>query len=97
MHNGGYSSAIALVRMQLDSVLRLYGIISSGDRHLFAERVMHGVLLCELKDKTGKKMTDRRLEDEFKKLAPWAEELYEHCSGYIHLSSNHITYFLGAA
>ena len=95
MQNGGYSSAVVLVRMQLDSVLRLYGVISSGDAHHFAERVMHGVPLRDLKDKSGKKMTDRRLVDEFKKLAPWCDALYSHCSGYIHLSSSHIAYFLG--
>jgi hypothetical protein len=95
MENGGYSSAVALVRMQLDSSLRLYGVISSGDAHLFAERVMHGVPLRDLKDKAGKKLTDRRLVDEFKKLAPWVDDLYNHCSGYIHLSSSHIAYFLG--
>ena len=95
MQHGGYASAVALVRMQLDSVLRLYGVLASGDAHTLAERVMHGVPLRDLKDKGGKKLTDRHLVNEFKKLAPWVEPLYDHCSGYIHLSSRHISYFLG--
>jgi hypothetical protein len=40
-------------------------------------------------------MTNRRVVDEFKNLARWVEPLYDHCSGYVHLSSTHVEYFLG--
>ena len=92
--NGGYAPAVALVRMQLDSVLRLYGVITSGDAHSTAQKVMAGTPLRKITDKNGERMTDKHLVTKFKAHSPWVDELYDHCSGFIHLSSNHIAYFL---
>jgi hypothetical protein len=43
-----------------------------------------------LKDREGKKMTDRYLVDKMSIEHPWMQKVYETTSGYVHLSNTHI-------
>ena len=53
-----------------------------------------GQRLSKLKDRSGLPMTDRHLLNGLLPSAPWVEGVYELCSGYVHLSSQHFQYFL---
>lgn len=86
MRNNSYSCSMALLRLQLDSVLRLYGITKTNDVHASANEVIQGKKLSSIKDKAGKKLHDGHLVDLFSELNPWVKHVYKTCSGYIHLS-----------
>jgi len=84
--NGGYSCGVALLRLQLDSILRLYGITITHDAHDSANKVICGEKLSKIKDKTGKRLSDGYLVNLLAKENPWLTHVYSLCSGYIHLS-----------
>jgi len=90
----GYICAAALLRMQLDNVLRFHGVLSTVDPHETANSVSNGVSLRRLKDKTGAKMTDARLLELLEKRNAWVRLAYEQSSDYVHLSSAHVRHFL---
>ncbi|MCQ4265582.1 hypothetical protein [Stutzerimonas stutzeri] len=86
VNNGGYSCGVALLRLQLDSVLRLYGITITKDPHDTANKIISGEKLSKIKDKTGEKLSDGYLVSLLAKQNPWLKHVYSLCSGYIHLS-----------
>ncbi len=86
VNNGGYSCGVALLRLQLDSVLRLYGITITKDPHETANKIISGEKLSKMKDKAGEKLSDGYLVSLLAKKNPWLKHVYLLCSGYIHLS-----------
>ncbi len=93
VENGGYSSAVGLLRMQLDNILRFNGVALTRDPHTVASQVIAGTRLSKLKDRTGAAMTDRRLVEMLQVRNPWVQQAYELASGYIHLSREHFLHF----
>ena len=85
-----FTCAAPLIRMHLDNVLRFYAAYISADPHEFTMKVFEGVHIRNLKDKEGKKMTDKYLVDKLSSEHPWMKEVYEKTSGYVHLSNTHI-------
>lgn len=82
-------AAAPLLRMQLDDCLRFSAAWIVDKPHAFASEVLGGVPIRKLKDRDGNRMTDGYL---LKKLAvqyPWVTSVYEHSSGYVHLSDKH--------
>jgi hypothetical protein len=79
-----------LIRVQLDSLLRLhaYRIVESMDA--LARHVMAGNSLRKFKDRDGNPLTDRFLVDNLKEVLPWIESVYETLSGWIHFSEAHV-------
>lgn len=83
-----YSTAMVLLRVQMDSLLRCFAITQTNDPHQTAFRVGTGKRLNELKDKHGCKLSDNRIV----KLAiqqgasEALESLYHETSGYVHMS-----------
>ena len=94
LSNGCYTSGAALLRMQLDSILRFNGIALCKDPHEIASSVIGGVPLRTLKDRSGKKMVDKHLVEIFSKKNPWVEHIYGLSSSYIHLSEQHFGHFI---
>src|ERR1700743_2641364 len=92
MRNGGYTCGMALLRMQLDSVLRFYGVATSSDPHQVADDMLNGAHLRDIKDADGKKMTDARLRERLAIANPQINSVYELTSGYIHLSEHHFAH-----
>ena len=93
LENGGYSSAIGLLRMQLDNILRFNGIVMAEAPHDVANKVIHGTSLSKIKDRTGELMRDARLVQMLQQNNPWVKDVYDLASGYIHLSKEHILQF----
>lgn len=92
--NHGYICSAALLRMQLDNILRLGGVTGSHDPHGVAESVIGGTELRRIKDASGRPMTDQRLLELLEPRNPGVTSIYKQASGYVHLSSEHVLHFL---
>ena len=79
-----------LVRLQLDTSLRLFAGFIVEKPHDFAIEVFKGKHIRRMKDKDGNFMTDRYLVEKLAKQYPWIEPVYERASDYVHLSGTHI-------
>lgn len=82
--------ALALVRVQLDTMLRLYAGFFSKDRIIFSEEVLHGKQINKMLSDTNEKMTDSYLVKRVNTIEPWVMKVYKKTSGYIHFSNEHI-------
>lgn len=81
--------AAPLVRLLLDSLLRFYAVWLVDEPHDLANQIFSGKELRKIKDRNGKKMTDRYLSEQLAKEYTWLERVYRETSGYVHLSSKH--------
>jgi hypothetical protein len=82
--------AAALLRLQLDTVLRAYALYWVADPEAFAGRVIAGEQIDRLKAADGQQMKDRYLIEKIKDRNPWVEAVYKNTSGLIHFSDRHI-------
>ncbi len=82
----------ALLRLQVDTALRVYAAYIVPAPHEFASAVLEGAKVSDLKDRDGNRMHDgylvRRLADEEK--CGWLPRVYRETSGYVHFSGKHI-------
>jgi hypothetical protein len=85
-----YIAAAHLGRPHLDNYLRFYASWLVNEPHDFAMKVMSGVRIDKLKDKTGKYLRDRYLVELASKEHPWMLNVYKETSGFIHLSKTHV-------
>lgn len=82
--------AAPILRLQLDTALRIYAANLAADPHHFAFQVFEGEKVSKLKDRTGKKMNDAYLVGKLSDRYPWVRDVYKHTSGYVHLSEKHL-------
>lgn len=82
--------ALAILRLQLDTVLRLYALYWVADPEKFAERVFNGEQIDRLKAADGELMKDRYLINRIMSHNPWVDEVYKNTSGLIHFSGRHM-------
>jgi hypothetical protein len=80
----------ALLRLQLDTVLRFSAAWLVTDPHDFALDVLRGTRVRNLTDRSGKKMTDAYLVQMLSRDFDWVERVYERTSGYVHFSNVHM-------
>ena len=85
-----YTSAAALLRLQLDSCLRFYAAFIVEKPHEFAMEVLRGVPIRKMKDSSGEKMTDKYLVEQLGRRYHWMPSVYDATSGFVHLSQRHI-------
>lgn len=90
VEDSNFLVAAALLRLQLDTVLRLYALYWVADPEAFAGRVFAGEQIDRLKAADGQQMKDRYLIDKLKDRNPWVETVYKNTSGLIHFSDRHI-------
>ena len=90
LNERNFSCAAAILRMQLDTVLRLCGGIIYGNISEYTEKILAGEKISSLKSSQGDRLHDRFLVDELSKQLPWIKNVYDRCSGSIHLSKRHI-------
>jgi hypothetical protein len=86
IRNNHYSCSVVLLRIQLDTVLRLHGITRTKDVHATAHEVIQGKKLSTIKDKNGNALQDFYLVNLIAKDNPRLKHIYKLCSGYIHFS-----------
>jgi hypothetical protein len=92
---GYYGTAVALLRMQFDSSLRLYALLISENAHDTANAVIAGEHLGRIKDIDGKPMRDAYLVEKLSAQNPDLRRIYDYCSGYIHFSITHVNALIG--
>lgn len=80
----------ALVRLQLDTLLRLHALWWVTDADAFSKAVLDGKPINKLKAADGKVMTDADLYRRLAKIVPWIETVYQESSGFIHFSGQHL-------
>ncbi|PIK71490.1 hypothetical protein CS379_19020, partial [Methylobacterium frigidaeris] len=83
-------AAVPLVRIHLDTVLRLYAAYFVKDHHQFCYDVFQGMQVDRMKDDDGNLMKDGYLRDRVAKSNPWIVEVYKKTSGAVHFSNRHI-------
>lgn len=88
--NGNYGCCMALLRIQLDNILRFYGVLLTKDPHRTANSIRQGKQLNKIKDKNGKFLKDYYLVKALSKQNDWVSRVYKLSSGYIHLSDQHV-------
>jgi hypothetical protein len=94
IRDNNFIAAAPLVRINIDTLLRLYAsIISEFDRNTFASKVMGGEIIKKMKlNGTGIKLDDRTLYLELSKIEgmEWLTDIYKAGSSFVHLEKSHI-------
>lgn len=85
-----FLGAAPFIRMQLDTVLRLYALRLVDDPSALSHEILKGQSLNKKKTREGEKLHDGYLREEVAKKEPWIRKVYESGSGFIHLSEKHI-------
>ncbi len=93
--NGKYGCCMAILRMQLDNILRFNGVLLTEDPHDTSNKIFTGIALNKVKDKKGKLLKDYYLVECLSENNDWVKRVYKICSGYIHLSDQHIFQMIG--
>jgi hypothetical protein len=89
------SAAAPLLRCQLDNGLRFFASTLVDDPHALAGDIARGTPVYKMKDRSGHFMSDTYLKQKLTVEVPWAEQLYNQASGYVHLSEQHIINTIG--
>lgn len=90
METNNLICAGAIIRQQLDTLLRFFALFIVNDPHRVSMDIIAGEHLRNLVDKDGKKMTDRYLVNKLSDQYPWVKKVYQETSGYVHFSHKHI-------
>jgi len=84
------TAASALIRMQLDSAMRVNACFLVSDPLQIWEALKSDKPWNSIKSSGDKYLTDAYLHGQLTKKFSWATELYKQMSGYIHLSRPHL-------
>lgn len=79
-----------LLRVQLDSLLRLYAFNLVSDQTELAHHIIAGNELNKFKDSNGKFLSDRHLVNSLSVHLPFVETMYKKLCGWVHFSESHI-------
>jgi len=93
IRNNNFIAAAPLVRINLDSLLRLFAAFQVDHNiDTFAHNVIKGQAIDKTKDKDGKMMKDSYLVDllSSKKGYGWVKKIYKTGNEYVHFTSQHI-------
>jgi len=94
IRDNNFLAAAPLVRINIDTLLRLYAsIISEFDRNTFASKVMGGELIKKMKLRgTKQDLRDNTLYIELSKIEgmEWVTEIYKAGNSFVHLEKSHI-------
>lgn len=85
-----FLAAAPLLRLELDTALRFFAATSVSDPHIFVVNILNGIPVRKQKDSSGKFMTDQYLVAKVSANNSWVKDVYEHTSGYVHLSEKHM-------
>lgn len=77
-----------LLRAQVGVCLRTFALFAAEDQDDFLKQVFRGVPVNRLKDFSGEKMSDGRLQDLLEKIDPKVRDVYKVTSGFVHFSTD---------
>jgi hypothetical protein len=84
------TAASAIIRMQLDSVMRVNACFLVEDPLALWQLLKEGKPWSRLRSSEGRELRDVYLHEKLSERFPWASELYDRMSGFIHLSRPHL-------
>jgi hypothetical protein len=84
-----FPCAAAIVRLQIDTAMRVNALRLVEDRDALCGAVLGGQRFNTLKDGAGKKMTDAYLREKLAEDHPWITKVYQQTSDFVHLSGRH--------
>lgn len=82
--------AAPLLRMQIDSLVRVAYVAAAPQANEVADYVVGGGEFRKLKDAEGVTLTDARLVELAKGAHPWLRDVYSATSGWVHFSPEHV-------
>jgi hypothetical protein len=82
--------AAPLLRMQIDSLIRLAYIARAPQADVVAHHIFDGGEFRTLKDGEGRTLTDSRLLEHAQDVHPWIRSVYQATSGWVHFSPAHL-------
>lgn len=85
-----FHSLAPLLRVQLDSLLRLYAFQLVENQDELSRHILNGQSLRRFEDRHKKRLTDNRLVESISKELPWVRPVYEKLSGWVHFSGQHV-------
>lgn len=84
-----FPCAAGILRMQLDTAMRMNGFRLAPNRESMAKDILDGAKMNSFKDAGGKKFQDAHLRDLLARDHPWITKVYEETSAFVHLSGKH--------
>lgn len=84
-----FPCAAAILRLQLDTAMRINGLSLLDDRNAACKAVLEGMPFNKLLDRKGKQLSDAYLRKCLAEEYPWIEPVYVHTSNFVHLSGKH--------
>lgn len=83
-------AAAAIVRMQIEAAMRLYGLTLVDDVEVAGAHLMAGNKFGQLKSREGVKLADKVLHEALSLEYAWVTEAYEGTSAFVHLDGQNI-------
>ena len=84
--DNNYACAIPLMRMMIDNCLRLWGITIVDDAQMYIKQWSNGEKISDLRDKSGKKLTDSYLSEKFSNYYQGIDKTYKDACRFVHFS-----------
>jgi hypothetical protein len=84
-------AAAPLLRLQLDSAMRLNALWLVENPDAVATALLEDKPLRHIKAADGRPLTDSYLRQALAFLHPWVNPIYKRASGFIHMSASHLT------
>jgi len=78
-----------IARSQLDSLVRLNGVLHQPTPHTLSQRLVAGEKLRSIKGADGQKLMDSALVAMLAKGNPWVQQAYDVLNEFVHLSPMH--------
>ncbi len=85
-----FIAAGPLVRLHLDTLLRLSYLRTTQNPDTFIMHILEGKQVNKMKDEKGVKLTDTRLCDYARTMFPQVDNVYKETSRFIHFSDKHV-------
>jgi hypothetical protein len=85
-----FIAAGPLVRLHLDTLLRLSYLRATKNHDLFILQILEGKQINKVKDEEGRNLTDTRLCDYARPIFPQIDNVYRETSGLVHFSDKHV-------
>ncbi len=83
-------TSAALIRMQLDTGIRVFGLSLIDDLDAAGLHLMNDGKYTDLQARTGERLRDKFLHTKLNEAYPGLSEVYDNTSAFVHLSSAHI-------
>lgn len=85
-----YSCAIPLMRLMIDNCMRFWGISLVEDKHEYIRVWGSGEKISSIKDRGGKKLTDKYLSERFDLLYKGVDKTYHDACAFVHFSEQNL-------